>query len=68
MILKVKDIKPFLHAIEQRFQITPEAILQIPDTYGILEIQTFKSLLEQILESVGILPRCTFDQLFRITQ
>lgn len=70
MLLSISPdtIQPYLEDIQDKFQMTPEAMLTIPETYGMLDMNAFRTMLETLIESAGILPSCTFAQLHTITQ
>ena len=66
--LRPQDIQPKLKHIEEQFKITPQSILSIPDTYGMIHHEPLKKLIGEVLETIGIFPHVTFQQLFRITK
>lgn len=66
--IRLETIQPFLKKLKQLFQITPESMLSLPDSYGVISHEPFKELIHTILEEQGILPSITFSQLFRFTK
>lgn len=61
------EIRPLLQSIKDQFKITPQTLIQVPDTYGFISHTPFKQLIATVLERHGILPKVTFSQLYRIT-
>ena len=66
--LRPEDIQSKLQHIEDQFKITPQSILAIPDTYGMIHHGPLKKLIGEVLEANGIFPNVNFQQLFRITK
>ena len=66
--VKPIDIVPLIKEIPSKFTLTPQSLLQVPDTFGLVSHKPFRSLLESVLEQKGILPTVTFEQLHRFTK
>jgi predicted acylesterase/phospholipase RssA len=62
------EILPLIQEIPTKFSLTPQSILSVPDTFGLVSHTPFRHLLETVLEQKGILPSITFRQLYRFTK
>lgn len=65
--IELTDIEPLLHTIQANFKVTPQSLLSVPDTYGLIPFTPFRDLISSLLEKNGVLPSITFRQLYRFT-